>query len=84
VRLGEQRIEIYAPDLETISEDMSIGHFKPASDEAVQAVLAYDPDLPDGDTRSEWLWVRLANGDLILGVFPQDEGYFAHEQEHSG
>jgi hypothetical protein len=31
------------------------------------------------DYRGEWRWFRLANGDLICGFFPQDEGYFAVE-----
>lgn len=29
---------------------------------------------------SPWTWCRLANGDLILGTFPQDTGYFAIEK----
>lgn len=56
---------------------------KPASIDAAVAIFAANPDLEDGFTRSEYLWIRLANGDLILGVFPQDEAYFAFEQEHS-
>jgi hypothetical protein len=56
---------------------------KPASTDAVAALLVADPDLKDGFTRSEWLWIRLATGDLILGVFPQDEGYFMFEKEYA-
>lgn len=72
-----------APEQLTPQDDgtVSIAWFEPASDAAVAALTAADPDLEDGFTRSEWLWVRLANGDLILGFFPQDEGYFAHESE---
>ncbi len=33
------------------------------------------------DGRSPWVWVRLASGDLILGVFPQGDTYFATESE---
>lgn len=54
----------------------------PASPEAVKAIHGADPDKADGFTRSEFLWIRLANGDLILGVFPQDDAYLAFEQEH--
>lgn len=39
--------------------------------------------VPDdsGDTRSPWLWVRLANGDLILGCFPQGDLYLETERD---
>jgi len=56
---------------------------KPASTDAVAAIAIADPNLEDGFTRSEWLWIRLANGDLILGTFPQDEAYFTYEVEAS-
>ena len=29
----------------------------------------------DEDGRSEFLWLRLANGDLMLGVFPRGDTY---------
>lgn len=36
--------------------------------------------LPDSDdTRSEWRWFRLANGDLVAGFFPQGEMFFETE-----
>lgn len=53
--------------------------FHPASDESVALVLSKDPE--DGDGRSEWLWVRLENGDLLLGCFPQGETYFEVEED---
>lgn len=31
------------------------------------------------DSRSEWVWVRLANGDLILGFYPRGEAYMEQE-----
>jgi hypothetical protein len=55
---------------------------KPASDESVHTVLAADPGAEWGLARSEWLWVRLPNGDLILGIYPQDETCFATEGDH--
>lgn len=51
----------------------------PASSEAVALVMSKIPWDEDG--RSEWLWIRLENGDLILGVFPQGETYFAVEED---
>jgi hypothetical protein len=55
---------------------------KPATAESVETVLAADENDEDG--RSEWLWVRLPNGDLILGVYPQGETYMVTERDHSG
>lgn len=49
------------------------GYMKPASAESIEKVLMADENDPDG--RSEYMWVRLANGDLILGVFPQGDTY---------
>ena len=54
----------------------------PASQESVNTVLAAGEDDPEG--RSQWMWVRLGNGDLILGVYPQGETYFATEKDAVG
>lgn len=52
----------------------------PASPEgAIQVILA-SAEEENGITRSEWQWIRLANGDLILGVYPQDELYSSIEE----
>ena len=48
----------------------------PASQESIDAVLAL---TEDDDGRSAYTWVRLANGDLMLALFPHGEGYFALE-----
>lgn len=53
-----------------------IAEHYPASQEAVDALLA-SPVGDDG--RSEWTWLRLANGDLMLGIFPTGEMYFELE-----
>jgi len=45
----------------------------PASEKSVAAVLFAAPVGDDG--RSEWTWLRLVNGDLMLGVFPQGRTY---------
>lgn len=50
----------------------------PAKMSFAQEVLSADPDSPDG--RSEWLWIRLATGELILGVFPQGKTYDEYEE----
>jgi hypothetical protein len=50
-----------------------------ASLQHVAAVSQADEHSENG--RSEWLWIRLANGDLVLGVFPQGDTYFAVEED---
>lgn len=59
------------------SDNITIATIHPASAEAVSIVLDADEHDPDG--RSNWVWVRLPNGDLLLGIFPQGETYFAVE-----
>lgn len=74
--------DIYDLDPQTGRDtDRIIARQKPASAEAVNVILASSDTDPDG--RSEWLWVRLANGDLLLATYPQGDGYFAHEVEAS-
>lgn len=36
-----------------------------------------------GDGRSEWKWFRLANGDLILGCWPQGDTYEMTEMDEN-
>lgn len=61
--------------------EVYIAAVKPASTESVGLVLSASQDSEDG--RSGWVWVRLASGDLVLGVFPQGDTYFATELDHS-
>lgn len=56
---------------------MPIAYIHPASKKSVKKVLAATTKGQNG--RSNWVWVRLPNGDLILGVFPQGETYEAVE-----
>lgn len=56
-----------------------IASVKVASDEAAKLVMDSTPG--DSDGRSSWMWVRLANGDLVLGVFPRGDTYFNVEGE---
>lgn len=56
-----------------------LAHIHPASRESIDTVLTASEHNPDG--RSQWLWVRLPNGDLILGVFPQGETYEEVERD---
>lgn len=61
------------------SDGNVIATMKDASPEAVKLVVNADPDSDDG--RSQWVWLRLQNGDLILGVFPQGDTYCDVEKE---
>ncbi len=78
----ESEIRTVVPD-ETCFDDTGKIPFlvrsAPASPELVALVLNASED--SGDGRSEWRWFRLPNGDLILGVYPQGDTYFATESE---
>ncbi len=50
-----------------------------ASQAAAVIIMNADPSSDDG--RSQWLWVRLSNGDLIFGCYPQGDTYFAAFEE---
>lgn len=64
---------------EDSNENPNLAAVHPASDEAVNLVM--NAPVGDDDGRSPWVWVRLANGDLVLGVFPCGETYFAVEAD---
>lgn len=54
---------------------------QPAPKEAVDYVLSQPLATKDfHDGRSEWMWIRLPDGDLILGVYPQGDTYFSTEE----
>ena len=61
-----------SPDILAPANLLAVVH--PAKQEDVDTVL--NAPLND-DGRSEWQWFRLPNGDLILGVFPCGDTYFA-------
>lgn len=50
-----------------------LAQVKPAKKADVKRVLKQS--TKGGDGRSNWVWVRLQNGDLILGVYPQGATY---------
>lgn len=53
--------------------EVPIATVHPAKWESVNKVLLAPEGTDNG--RSEWVWVRLANGDLLLGVFPRGDTY---------
>lgn len=46
-----------------------------ASEAAIEIMLKADPESMDG--RSQWVWMRLPNTDLVFGCYPQGDTYFA-------
>lgn len=71
-------------DFYTANADLApclVDEWRNASAESVATVLAADESADDG--RSQWLWIRFANGDLVLACFPQGDTYSATEVDHS-
>lgn len=62
-----------------IEPDRVLAYIHGASKDTVQTVL--NAPVETGDGRSEWVWVRLPNGVLILGTFPQGDTYFEVEYD---
>lgn len=60
-------------------EDKTLVSRHPANPDYVKRVIDTETDTDEG--RSEWFWIRLANGDLILGCYPQGETYLACEDD---
>lgn len=72
--------DIFKIDDETGSETSEvIAVSAPADPSVAQAVI----DAPAGgnEGRSEWMWFRLQNGDLILGTYPSGDTYWATEAD---
>lgn len=53
-----------------VDDEFVIAETVPAGAESKAVLWA-----PVNDGRSGWTWIRLANGDLILGVYPLGETY---------
>ena len=79
---SEVRHIIIHPDLDWPGRDpLHLADYTVASSASVETML--DPELPtDGGGRSAWMWVRLPDGTLIFGCFPQGVTYFATEEDH--
>lgn len=59
---------------------IEVARTKAANDRSIRVVLDAGT-MEDG--RSPWKWIRLRNGDLILGVYPRGETYFDVEEDAS-
>lgn len=74
--MPSRRICCFPEDL--IVEAVEIGIVVPATEESARTLIAIDDD----DLRSEWVWVRLADGSLMLGCYPRGEALDAAEAEY--
>lgn len=53
---------------------------EPAPKAAVDYILQQKEETESfSDGRSQWIWIRLPDGDLVLAVYPQGDTYFATE-----
>ena len=52
-----------------------------AADPAIVQMIIDAPVSEGPDGRSDWMWFRLANGDLILGCWPRGDTYEATEAD---
>jgi hypothetical protein len=75
--MGKLTVDI--SDIIVRSGSAEIAYQGEARQQAVERVLA--APVGTGDGRSEFFWLRLANGDLYLAVAPQGETYESLEGE---
>jgi hypothetical protein len=70
---------IYCEDDCGNATDQVLAYVHPADPESARLVM--DAEEGDNNGRSEYLWIRLQNGDLILGVYPKGDTYFTVEED---
>jgi hypothetical protein len=63
-------------DVAEVVANRSLGTYCYASEDLAQDILSR---TATDDGRSPFMWIRLATGDLILGVWPHGETYFEIE-----
>lgn len=73
-KITDEVVRCFEQDME-----VPLAWVHPASEQSVHTVLSSEVDTGNG--RSEWAWLRLPNGDLMLGVFPQGDTYFEVEKD---
>lgn len=62
----------------TLSAEENTYQVQNAPDDAVKFMLGLGEE-----GRSQWVWIRLPDGDLVLAVYPQDDAYFSTKQWRS-
>lgn len=78
--MSKETTELFAEDDNGISRNQRIAMRQDASEEMALKVLQ-SPVSDNG--RSNFCWFRLANGDLVLGVYPCGDMYFETEGDRS-
>ncbi len=79
-RMEKHTVELTQEELEDYGNRPVGWTIYPASAESVVTVLDSGAESING--RSNWVWLRLPNGGLILGVFPQGDTYMETEKDH--
>jgi hypothetical protein len=64
-----------------VTHDHHLAQIWPANEHSAAEATLQAPygKAEDHDGWSPWVWVRMANGDLLLGTFPKGETYLKHE-----
>lgn len=66
---------------DTENPTLTIATVHPATASYITKVLKAEEGHVDG--RSEWLWLRLSDGTLMLGLFPRGDTYLECEIDAS-
>lgn len=61
--------------------DRVIGYVWPADRDCVDYVLAQPSDHEQYDGRSNWCWIRLRDGSLVLATYPQGDTYITMDDD---
>lgn len=75
--MGLETIEphgLFDQDDQGEQTDRQIAWIEPANRQDVQRFLMLQQD-GSGETRSDWFWMRLRDGTLLFGSFPQGDAY---------
>lgn len=87
MRKPHMKVHILSIDSDEVDEyagEINLATIIPVRNSSQLGSIINTPIINDGDGRSQWCWCRFANGDLMLGFFPQGEIYelaSAMEQE---
>lgn len=77
-------LSIDSDEVDEYAGEINLATIIPVRNSSQLHTVINAPITHDGDGRSQWCWVRFANGDLMLGFFPQGDTYelaSAMEQE---
>lgn len=77
--MNAHHIQLDSDEMEAFNESgQTIAQIVPVESDNMKALI-FNADESSPDGRSPWCWIRLANGDLIFGCFPQGDTYMETE-----